>query len=60
MGNEPTAYARALLIATPPEMLVKPHSPKAVRGLKAEDLTQMEKEMETLERDFRVYQDNYG
>ncbi|MBP8256555.1 MAG: ParB N-terminal domain-containing protein [Opitutaceae bacterium] len=60
MGNYTVGYARALLIATPPEMLVKPHSPKAVRGLKAEDLTQMEKEMETLERDFRVYQDNYG
>lgn len=60
MGNYTAGYARALLIATPPEMLVKPHAPKAVRGLKAEDLSQMEKEMETLERDFRVYQDNYG
>jgi hypothetical protein len=60
MGNYTVGYARALLIATPPEMLVKPHTPKAVRGLKAEDLSQMEKEMEMLERDFRVYQDNYG
>jgi ParB/RepB/Spo0J family partition protein len=60
MGNYTVGYARALLIATPPDMLRKPHTPKAVRGLKAEDLTQMEKEMEALERDFRVYQDNYG
>jgi hypothetical protein len=43
MGNYTAGYARALLIATPPEMLVKPHAPKAVRGLKAEDLSQMEK-----------------
>lgn len=60
MGNYTAGYARALLIATPPDMLRKPHTPKAIRGLKAEDLTQMEKEMEALERDFRVYQDNYG
>ena len=59
-GNYTAGYARALLIATPPEMLVKPHAPKAVRGLKAEDLSQMEKEMESLERDFRIFQDQFG
>jgi hypothetical protein len=31
-----------------------------VKGLKAEDIAQMEREMESLERDFRIYQDGYG
>lgn len=60
MSNYTSSYAQALLIATPPEMLVKPQAPKAVKGLKPEDLAHLEREMETLERDFRVYQDSYG
>jgi hypothetical protein len=60
MNNYTSSYAQALLIATPPDMLVKPQVPKSVKGLKPEDLANMEREMETLERDFRVYQDSYG
>lgn len=60
MGNFTCAYARALLLVTPADMLVKPQAPNVVRGLKPADLAQMEKEMEMLERDFRVYQDTYG
>lgn len=60
MNNYTRGYAQALLIATPPEMLVKPDTPKAMRGLRPEELAQMEREMETLERDFRAHQDNYG
>jgi len=60
MGNYTRGYALALLIATPPEMLVKPQGPKSVKGLKPEELAQMEREMETLERDFRAHQDGYG
>ncbi|MBX3738968.1 MAG: ParB N-terminal domain-containing protein [Candidatus Didemnitutus sp.] len=60
MGNYTRGYAQALLIATPPDMLVKPQAPKSVKGLKPEELAQMEREMETLERDFRAHQDGYG
>lgn len=60
MNNYTRGYAQALLIATPPEMLMKPDTPKAMQGLKPEELAQMEREMETLERDFRAHQDNYG
>lgn len=60
MGNYSRGYAQALLIATPQEMLVKPESPKNIKGLKPEELAQMEREMETLERDFKIYQDSYG
>jgi hypothetical protein len=60
MNNYTVGYARALLVATSADMLVKPEQSKGVKGLKAEDIAQMEREMESLERDFRIYQDGYG
>ena len=54
------AYARALLVGTAPEQLVKPEQPKKVKGLSAEEIARMEKEMESLERDFRLFQDQFG
>jgi ParB-like chromosome segregation protein Spo0J len=59
-NNYTNSYAQALLLGTPADMLVRPEQPKAIQGLKAEDVAQMEKEMETLERDFKVYQNSYG
>ncbi|MDB6095548.1 MAG: ParB-like nuclease [Verrucomicrobia bacterium] len=59
MGDYTVAYAKALLLATPPDMLEDPATPK-IKQLKPEEIAQMEKEMEMLERDFRVYQDRYG
>jgi ParB-like chromosome segregation protein Spo0J len=60
-GNNYTfAYARALLVGTTPGQLVKPDQPKKVKGMTAEDITRMEKEMESLERDFRIFQDQFG
>lgn len=60
MNNYTKSYAEALLIATPPELLVTPEKPKIGRGLKPEELAQMEREMEVLERDFKAHQDSYG
>lgn len=60
-GNNFTAsYVRALLVGTNREHLVKPDEPKKVRGMTTEDVTRMEKEMESMEQDFRLFQDNYG
>jgi ParB-like chromosome segregation protein Spo0J len=55
-----SAYASALVIATQPEMLVQPDQAKGPKCLSADEIGQMEREMENLERDFRVYQDRYG
>ena len=54
------AYARALLVGTSQENLVKPDEPKKVKGLTAVEISRMEKEMESLERDFRIFQDQFG
>lgn len=60
-GNNYTfSYVRALLIGTNREQMVKPEEPKTVRGMSIEDVTRMEKEMESMEQDFRLFQDKYG
>jgi ParB-like chromosome segregation protein Spo0J len=59
-GNYTFAYARALLVGTSQENLVKPDEPKKVKGLTAVEISRMEKEMESLERDFRIFQDQFG
>lgn len=60
-GNNFThSYARALLIGTPADKLVNPKQTKKIPGHTTEDVVRMEKEMETMERDFRGVQDDYG
>lgn len=60
-GNNYTfAYARALLVGTAREQLAKPEEPKRVKGLSPEEIARMEREMESLERDFRIFQDQFG
>lgn len=54
------SYARALLVGTAAEQLVKPGEPKRVKGMTGEEIARMEKEMESLERDFRIFQDQFG
>jgi hypothetical protein len=54
------AYARALLVGTPKDQLVEPDEPKVVKGLSAAEIGRMEREMECLERDFRIFQDQFG
>lgn len=59
-GDYTFAYAQALLLATPDEMLLEPAKGKAPKALKPEEIAHLEKEMETLERDFRIYQTSYA
>ena len=60
-GNNYTfSYVRALLVGTSREQMAKPDAPKKVHGVSPEDLARMEREMETLERDYRLFEDRYG
>lgn len=58
-SNYTRAYAEALVVGTPPDQLVN-GSKKVVRGVSEEEIARMEKEMESLERDYRLYQDQFG
>jgi hypothetical protein len=60
-GNNYTkAYAEALIVGTPTELLVNGSKPRPVRGVSEEEVARMKKEMEVLERDYRLHQDRFG
>ena len=60
-GNNYTwAYAEALIIGTPADQLVGSNKRKETHGISEEEVSRMEKEMEVLERDYRLYQDQFG
>lgn len=59
-GNLTSSYAKALLAATRQHDLVHPDRPKNVRGMTSEQISRLEREMETLQRDFRTFESSYG
>ncbi|MGE4312899.1 MAG: plasmid partitioning protein RepB C-terminal domain-containing protein [Pseudobdellovibrionaceae bacterium] len=54
------SYANALLAATPKDQLTDPEKPKKVNGLDEEQMARMESEMESLQREYRLIEENYG
>jgi hypothetical protein len=59
-SNFSVPYAKALLVATHPDMLVDPDKRKEAEGLTPEQIAKMEKEMETLQRDLKLVEDLHG
>jgi ParB-like chromosome segregation protein Spo0J len=59
-NNFSVPYTKALLAATPHELLVEPDKHKTVDGLTPEQMARMTKEMETLQRDLRVIEESHG
>jgi hypothetical protein len=59
-SNYSVPYAKALVAATPPEMLIDPSKHKLVEGLTPEQVAKMEKEMEALQRDLKFVEENHG
>ena len=53
-------YAECLFAATPQEQLLEPDQPKDIRGLCPEDISRMEREMESLGQDFRLIEESHG
>jgi hypothetical protein len=60
VSNFSSSYAKALLAATKQADLAKPERPKRVSGMSAEQMARMEREMETLHRDFKAIEASYG
>ncbi len=58
--NFSVPYAKALLAATQPDMLLEPDKHKIVEGLTPEQVTKMEKEMEVLQRDLKLIEESHG
>jgi len=58
-GNFTSSYAKALLAATRQQDLAKPERAKQVGGITPEQMARMEREMESLQRDFKAIEANY-
>jgi ParB-like chromosome segregation protein Spo0J len=59
-NNFSVAYIKALLAATPAEMLVDPDKRKVIEGLTPEQIAKMEKEMDSLNRDLKLIEASHG
>jgi ParB-like chromosome segregation protein Spo0J len=60
MNNFTARYAHALLAATRQEDLAQPDRPKKIRGLTAEQMARMEREMDGLQREYKSVSASYG
>jgi hypothetical protein len=54
------SYAQAMLAATPKDQLINPEKPKTFKGLDTEQMARMEAEMASVEREYRLIEENYG
>ena len=59
-NNYSVAYVRALLAATPQEMLADVAKEDVTEGLTPEQVVKMEKEMEALQRDLKIVEESHG
>ena len=59
-NNYTLPYAKALYAATPQNRLIKQDNPKRVKGISAEDIAKMEKEMDNIKQDFEAFEESYG
>ena len=59
-NNFTKSYAEALVLATPKAHMLAPQEPKKKAGMTAEELARMEREMESLEKDFKGIEANYS
>jgi ParB-like chromosome segregation protein Spo0J len=60
VGNFTTSYAKALLAATRQADLMRPDKPKNITGMTPEQMARMEREMESLNRDFKAVEETFG
>ena len=59
-NNFTRSYAEALIVGTPADQLLGGRKSKQVPGISEAEFARMEKEMETLERDYRLHQEQFG
>jgi ParB-like chromosome segregation protein Spo0J len=58
--NFSISYAKCLIAATPDDQLLDPNKSKAPKGVKAEEVAAMEKELESLEQNFLALEEAHG
>ena len=53
-------YAQAFLVATPRDQLKNPMKPKKIKGLNEEQMARMESEMVSLNKEYKIIEENYS
>lgn len=59
-NNYSASYAKCLIAATPQDQLIEIEKPKDIDGLRSDDIARIEREMQTLEKDFRIIEESFG
>lgn len=59
-NNVTTPYVEAMLVATPDEFLVKPKKPSKLAGISQEQMARMEREMASLQVQYKSVEESYG
>ena len=59
-SNFSSSYAKALLAMTKQTDLAKPDKPKKIDGMTNEQMARMEREMESVQQDFKALENSYG
>lgn len=59
-NNMTVAYSEALFAATPPHLLVSEKRPRKVRGVTAEQMVKMEREMGNIQGQLKLVEKSYG
>ncbi|ATE58999.1 plasmid partitioning protein RepB C-terminal domain-containing protein [Thauera sinica] len=59
-NNMTVTYATALLAATPPHLLVGETKPRKMRGITAEQMARMEREMGSIQGQLKLVEKSYG
>ena len=59
-NNFTATYAKCLIAATPPDQLVEPERGREADGLRPEDVARIEREMASIEQDFRSLEESHG
>jgi hypothetical protein len=59
-GNFSVGYVKCLVASTPGEALVEPERGTEARGLSLEEISRMEREMESLGREFKLIEETHG
>lgn len=59
-NNYTTVYAKCLVAASPHDQMIEPEAQESSPGIEQRDMARLQSEMESLEREFKLVQEEYG
>ena len=59
-NNFTSAYAKCLVMATPPDQLVESNEQNPPEGMENQDVSRLQREIKSMEHEFKLVQEEYG